>query len=135
MSISKPTYAQYFSPCMASIYDALFVSGVIPHSFSHSVVPSTRVLTLNYLRNINDVPLTYNAGKLCTEDPVQVSVSRKFCMKFHDFFQTVLKKGEVLRFLLEERLPIQHEGLHTTMFAVDKDSLVIGHDDPDKSRC
>ena len=49
---------------------------------------------INYLRQVNDVPPSYNAGKLCTEDPV--SVSRKFSMKFHAFFQTVLKKGEVL---------------------------------------
>ena len=36
---------------------------------------------INYLRQVNDVPPSYNAGKLCTEDPV--SVSRKFSMKFH----------------------------------------------------
>ena len=48
----------------------------------------------NYLRNLNNVSPTYNIGKLCTEDPI--SVSRKFSLKFHDFFKTVLLKGEVL---------------------------------------
>ena len=48
----------------------------------------------NYLRNLNNVSPTYNIGKLCTEDPI--SVSRKFSLKFHAFFKTVLLKGEVL---------------------------------------
>ena len=48
----------------------------------------------NYLRKLNNVPPTYNIGKLCTEDPI--SVSRKFSLKFHAFFKTVLLKGEVL---------------------------------------
>ena len=47
-----------------------------------------------YLRTVNDVPDSYPIGKLCTEDPV--SVSRKFSQKFHDFFQTVIIKGQVL---------------------------------------
>ena len=46
----------------------------------------------NYLRN--NVPPSYSVGKLCTEDPI--SVSRKFSLKFHSFFQKVLVKGEVL---------------------------------------
>ena len=48
----------------------------------------------NYLRKVNDVPPSYNLGKLCTGDPI--SVSRKFSEKFHSFFQRVVKKGEVL---------------------------------------
>ena len=48
----------------------------------------------DYLRKVNDVPMTYNIGRLCTED--SISVSRKFSMKFHSFFQTVLMKGEIL---------------------------------------
>ena len=48
----------------------------------------------NYLRKVNDVPLRYNVGKLCTED--LISVSRKFSQKFHSFFQRVVKKGEAL---------------------------------------
>ena len=47
-----------------------------------------------YLRKLNKVPDSYPIGKLCTEDPI--SVSRKFSQKFHDFFQTVVLKGEVL---------------------------------------
>ena len=47
-----------------------------------------------YLRKLNKVPDSYPIGKLCSEDPI--SVSRKFSQKFHDFFQTVILKGEVL---------------------------------------
>ena len=49
---------------------------------------------VSYLRSLNDVPDSYNIGKLCTEDPI--SVSRQFSHKFHAFFQKVLIKGEVL---------------------------------------
>ena len=48
----------------------------------------------NYLKKVNKVPDSYPIGKLCTEDPI--SVSKKFSQKFHDFFQTVILKGEVL---------------------------------------
>ena len=48
----------------------------------------------NYLRKVNDVPDSYPTSKLCVEDPI--SVSRKFSQKFHDFFQTVILKGDVL---------------------------------------
>ena len=37
-----------------------------------------------FLMKVNDVPPSYNIGKLCVEDPV--SVSRKFSLKFHAFF-------------------------------------------------
>ena len=47
-----------------------------------------------YLRKLNKVPDSYPIGKLSTEDPI--SMSRKFSQKFHDFFQTVVLKGEVL---------------------------------------
>ena len=47
-----------------------------------------------YLRKVNNVSLSYNIGKLCTEDPI--SVSRKFSLKFHAFFCTDLLKGAVL---------------------------------------
>ena len=43
---------------------------------------------------MNDVPDSYPTGKLCIEDPI--SVSRTFSQKFHDFFQTVILKGDVL---------------------------------------
>ena len=47
-----------------------------------------------YLRAVNNVPDSYNNGKLCTEDPV--SVSRQFSNKFHAFFKKVLLKGNAL---------------------------------------
>ena len=48
----------------------------------------------SYLHKVNDVPNGYPIGKLCAEDPL--SVSRKFSKKFHDFFNVVILKGEVL---------------------------------------
>ena len=47
-----------------------------------------------YLRKVNNVSSSYSTGRLRTEDPI--SVSRKFSQKFHDFFNTVVLKGEVL---------------------------------------
>ncbi len=41
-----------------------------------------------------NVSSKYDIGKLCTEEPI--SVSRKFSLKFHAFFRTVMLKGEVL---------------------------------------
>ena len=49
---------------------------------------------MDYLQKVNNVPFTYNIGKLCAEDPI--SVSRQFSLKFHAFFNTVLLKGSVL---------------------------------------
>ena len=47
-----------------------------------------------YLRKVNGVDYDYPIGKLCSEDPV--SVSRKFSKKFHDFFNSVIIKGQAL---------------------------------------
>ena len=47
-----------------------------------------------YLRKVNAVPDSYPIDKLCCEDPI--SVSRKFSLKFHAFFKTVILKGKVL---------------------------------------
>ena len=47
-----------------------------------------------YLRKVNDVCDSYPTARLCTDDPI--SVSCKFSQKFHDFFKTVILKGEVL---------------------------------------
>jgi len=47
-----------------------------------------------FLKRVNNVSSKYDIGKLCTEDPI--SVSRKFSLKFHAFFSTVLVNGEVL---------------------------------------
>ena len=48
----------------------------------------------SYLHKVSDVPNGYPIGKLCAEDPL--SVSRKFSKKFHDFFEVVIIKGEIL---------------------------------------
>ena len=47
-----------------------------------------------YLRKVNTVAESYPIERLCADDPI--SVSRKFTQKFHDFFNTVLLKGQVL---------------------------------------
>ena len=44
-----------------------------------------------YLRKVNNVPSSYNIGKLCTEDPISVSI--KFSEIFHAFFKTIIKGG------------------------------------------
>ena len=49
---------------------------------------------IEYLRKVNDVPDSYDNGRLCTEDPI--SVSRQFSHKFHEFFSIFIKKGQVL---------------------------------------
>ena len=47
-----------------------------------------------YLLKVNDVPPSYNIGRLCTEDPI--SVSRQFSLKFHEFFNKIIINGRVL---------------------------------------
>ena len=49
---------------------------------------------MDYLQKANNVPFTYNIGKLCIEDTL--SVSRQFSLKFYDLFKTVLIKGSLL---------------------------------------
>lgn len=70
----------------------------------------------NYLRKVNNVPTSYNIGKLCTEDPI--SVSRKFSLKFHAFFhQMIFKVGssaQLTTFIGKRNTnQVVH---HTTMF-------------------
>ena len=48
----------------------------------------------DYLHKVNNVPYKYHIGRLCAED--SLLVSRKFSKKFHDFFQTVIIKGQAL---------------------------------------
>ena len=43
-----------------------------------------------YLRKVNDVPPSYDIGKLCTEDPISVS------RILYAFFHTVVLKGAML---------------------------------------
>ena len=47
----------------------------------------------SYLKKINQVSDSYPVGKLCCEDPI--SMSRKFSLKFHALFNTVILKGQV----------------------------------------
>ena len=87
----------------------------------------------NYLRKVNDVPPSYNIGKLCTEDPI--SVSRKFSLKFHSFFQKVLMKGEVLgtvdHFYWKKEYQARGASHYHVLLWI-KDAPVIGQDDPDE---
>ena len=48
----------------------------------------------NYLKKVNQVPESYPVGMLCCEYPI--SASRKFSLKFHSMFNTVILKGQVL---------------------------------------
>ena len=87
----------------------------------------------NYLRKVNDVPPSYNVGKLCTEDPI--SVSRKFSQKFHSFFQRVVKKGEVLGTVDHFYWKKEYQARGAPHYHVRlwiKDAPVIGQDDPDE---
>ena len=87
----------------------------------------------NYLRSVNNVSSSYNIGKLCTEDPI--SVSRKFSLKFHAFFNTVLKKGEVLgkvdHFYWKKEYQARGAPHYHVLLWI-RDAPVIGQDDPDK---
>ena len=87
----------------------------------------------NYLRKVNDVPPSYNVGKLCTEDPI--SVSRKFSENFHSFFQRVVKKGEVLgtvdHFYWKKEYQARGAPQYHVLLWI-KDAPVIGRDDPDE---
>ena len=86
-----------------------------------------------FLFEVNDVPPSYNIGKLCTEDPV--SVSRKFSLRFHAFFQTVISKGQVLgkvsHFYWKKEY--QSRGApHYHALVWIEDAPVIGVDPPEK---
>ena len=87
----------------------------------------------NYLRKVNDVPPSYNIGRLCTEDPILVS--RKFSLKFHSFFQRVLIKGEVLgtvdHFYWKKEYQARGAPHYHVLLWI-KDAPVIGQDDPDE---
>ena len=60
------------------------MSVVLPRTISHLAVPNTSHQILQ---------TSYNMRRH-TEDPI--SVTRKFSMKLHSLFQTVLVKGEIL---------------------------------------
>ena len=82
---------------------------------------------------MNDVSASYDIGKLCTEDPI--SVSRKFSLKFHAFFHTVLVKGEVLgkveHFYWKKEYQARGAPHYHVLLWIG-DAPVIGQDDPDR---
>ena len=86
-----------------------------------------------YLRKVNNVSSSYNIGKLCTEDPI--SVSRKFSLKFHAFFRTVVLKGAVLgevdHFYWKKEYQARGAPHYHVLLWI-RDAPVIGHDDPDR---
>ena len=85
-----------------------------------------------YLRKVNTVPSSYGIGRLCTEDPI--SVSRKFSLKLHAFFQKILVKGEVLgtvdHFYWKKEYQARGAPHYHVLLWI-KDAPVIGQDDPD----
>ena len=87
----------------------------------------------SFLRKVNDVPDSYNIGRLCTEDPI--SVSRKISLKFHAFFRTIILKGEVLGevghyYWKKEYQPRGAPHYHMLLWI--KDAPVVAHDEPEK---
>ena len=87
----------------------------------------------NYLRKVNNMPSSYDTGRLCTEDPI--SVSRQFSLKFHAFFQQVLVKGEVLGKVdhFYWRKEYQNRGArHSHVLLWIRDAPVIDQDEPGK---
>ena len=82
-----------------------------------------------YLRRVNDISPTYDIGKLCTEDPI--SVSRKFSLKFHAFFRTVVVKGKVEHFYWKKEYQARGAPNYHVLLWIG-DAPVIGRDDPEK---
>ena len=83
-----------------------------------------------YLRKVNNVPASYDIGRLCTEDPI--SVSRKFSEKFHSFFRTVICKGQILgeveHFYWKKEYQARGAPHYHILLWI-KDAPVIGRDD------
>ena len=84
-----------------------------------------------YLRKVNDVPPSYNIGKLCTEDPISVSI--KFSAMFHAFFIKGGALGKVDHYYLVSRRSIKLGEHHTTAFLLwIHGAPVAGVDPPEK---
>ncbi|CAI8017852.1 hypothetical protein GBAR_LOCUS10771, partial [Geodia barretti] len=86
-----------------------------------------------FLRKVNNVPPSYNIGKLCVEDPI--SVSRKFSLKFHAFFRKVILKGQVLGVVdhFYWKKEYQNRGApHYHVLLWIRDAPLIDRDDPEK---
>ena len=86
-----------------------------------------------YPRKVNDVPPSYDIGKLCTEDPI--SVSRKFSLRFHAFFHTVLLKGAVLgqvdHFYWKKEYQARGSPHYHVLLWI-RNVPVVGQDEPDQ---
>ena len=86
---------------------------------------------INFLQTVNKVSSTYNIGKLCTEDPI--SVSRKFSLKFHAFFQKVIVRGGVLgevdHFYWKKEYQARGAPHYHALLWI-RNAPVIGQDDP-----
>ena len=86
----------------------------------------------SFLRKVNDVPPSYNIGRLCTEDPI--SVSRKFSLKFHAFFRTIIVKGGVLgkvdHFYWKKEYQARGAPHYHVLLWIN-DAPVVGCDDPE----
>ena len=72
---------------------------------------------------------SYSTGRLCTEDPI--SVSRKFSEKFHDFFNTVVQKGEVLGKVTHHFFKKEYQAPHYHILLWIEGAPVAGSDDGD----
>ena len=86
-----------------------------------------------FLRKVNNVPPSYNMGKLCVEDPI--SVSRKFSLKFHAFLRKVILKGQVLGIVdhFYWKKEYQNRGApHYHALLWIRDAPLIDRDDPEK---
>ena len=85
-----------------------------------------------FLMKVNNVPPSYNIGKLCVKDPI--SVSRKFSLKFHAFFLKVLINGEVLgkvdHFYWKKEYQ-NHGAPHYHVLLWIRDAPVIDRDEPE----
>ena len=85
-----------------------------------------------YLRKVNNVPSSYNIGRLCIEDPI--SVSRQFSLKFHAFFRKVILNGEVLGKVAHFYWKKEYQARgapHYHVLLWIKNAPVIGEHDPD----
>ena len=102
-------------------------------TFSCAEYESTDIA--EYLKILNDIPIEShcNIGKLCTEDPV--SVSLQFSSKFHSFFQTVIRKGQVLgkvdHFYWKKKYQARGAPHYHVLLWIE-DAPVIGRDKPDQ---
>ena len=83
---------------------------------------------VGYLRIVNDVSPTY---VLCTytEDPI--FVSRKFSLKFHAFFQTIIVKGQVSHYFWKKEYQARCAPHYHVLLWI-KDAPVVGKDESKK---